>query len=556
MRKIAAGALAIPVLLLVYFERPVRRSIAARVGVVLALVGLAGVAGLTVLGPAPTVATPPSTPTVLPSAAFHGLRVGLGVYEPVAIRFTAPMDRASVEAAVSIEPNVAVRLHWQADSTAVTLAPEARWSPGTYYTVTVAGSALDAHQQQLDTPARAAFTTRAVATGRIAASVMSGKRAPVNSGIVMKFDRPVLVADVEAALRIAPAVPGALVAPAESPVASTFTFKPAAPLAADTVYRVALAGTIRDADGAPVEAPAAFAVRTVKAPAVVRFRPLDGAKQIEYGANLSVRFTQPMNRSATEKAFSATRAGKAIAGALRWAEGDTVLILDPSSALPAGATIQLNVAKSARSASGAPIDAAIGATFKTIPKPAPRPVVPAPVASRTTVPVSRPVPRPSTSPSTGTAVGAGTWAAVETYYLRLMNCTRTGGNVTSTGTCSSPGGRDVAPLALDAGISSSVARPYAKMLATTNQCNHFIGGNPGDRLRRAGYSSYRWAENLGCRSGDASAAVLGSHLYFQSERSYNGGHFRNMMNAAFDRVGIGVWASGGRVRLVVDFYHP
>jgi hypothetical protein len=28
------------------------------------------------------------------------------------------------------------------------------------------------------------------------------------------------------------------------------------------------------------------------------------------------------------------------------------------------------------------------------------------------------------------------------------------------------------------------------------------------------------------------------------------------MNAKYDRVGIGVWVSSGRVRLVVDFYHP
>jgi uncharacterized protein YkwD len=50
--------------------------------------------------------------------------------------------------------------------------------------------------------------------------------------------------------------------------------------------------------------------------------------------------------------------------------------------------------------------------------------------------------------------------------------------------------------------------------------------------------------------------VLGSHLFFQSEKSYNGGHYVNMMNAKYDRAGIGVWVSGGRVRLVIDFYHP
>jgi uncharacterized protein YkwD len=51
---------------------------------------------------------------------------------------------------------------------------------------------------------------------------------------------------------------------------------------------------------------------------------------------------------------------------------------------------------------------------------------------------------------------------------------------------------------------------------------------------------------------------LGSHLYFQSERKWSppGGHYVNLMNSAYDRAGIGVWVSGGRVRLVVDFYHP
>jgi uncharacterized protein YkwD len=137
-----------------------------------------------------------------------------------------------------------------------------------------------------------------------------------------------------------------------------------------------------------------------------------------------------------------------------------------------------------------------------------------------------------------------------------MNCTRTGGWVDSGGHCDSPGGRDVAALRLSSGISSKVSRPYAKLLATRNQCSHFIGGNPGDRLRRAGYTSYRWAENIGCRSGGARGAVLGSHRFFQSEKSYNGGHYRNLMDPKFDRVGIGVWVSSGRVRLVVDFYHP
>jgi hypothetical protein len=114
-----------------------------------------------------------------------------------------------------------------------------------------------------------------------------------------------------------------------------------------------------------------------------------------------------------------------------------------------------------------------------------------------------------------------------------MNCTRTGGLVSAAGVCLSPGGRAVAALTLDAGISAKVSRPYAKVLATRNLCSHFANGGPDDRLRKGGYSSYNWAENLGCRSGNPSAAVLGSHLFFQAERSTSpvGGHYRNLMNA-------------------------
>ncbi|HEU0242825.1 MAG TPA: CAP domain-containing protein, partial [Candidatus Limnocylindrales bacterium] len=157
-------------------------------------------------------------------------------------------------------------------------------------------------------------------------------------------------------------------------------------------------------------------------------------------------------------------------------------------------------------------------------------------------------------PTGATGAVNGTWLAVEQYYLRLMNCTRTGGWVTSTGACSSPGGLSTAPLRLNATISSRVSRPYARLLATSGQCDHFIGGNPGDRLRAAGFTGYNWGENIGCRDGNPYSSVLGTHLFYQGEKSYNGGHYRNLMNPGFRQVGIGVWVGGGHTRLVIDFY--
>jgi len=151
------------------------------------------------------------------------------------------------------------------------------------------------------------------------------------------------------------------------------------------------------------------------------------------------------------------------------------------------------------------------------------------------------------------------WLTTEQWYLKLMNCTRTGGRVREDGSCDGYGSgaysQYVAPLKLHLSVSSRVARPWAKYLAVNNRCAH---GDTGARLRRAGFTSWRWAENLGCGTGYPSvkAAILWAHLAFQAQQAENGGHWQNLKNPTFTYVGIGVWKSGSRTRLVVDFYRP
>ena len=154
---------------------------------------------------------------------------------------------------------------------------------------------------------------------------------------------------------------------------------------------------------------------------------------------------------------------------------------------------------------------------------------PAAATSRTTVRI------PATVTITTSAV-AKYWYAEELYYLGLVNCTRTGGWVLNDGTCRGYGsGRYsayVSPLRYTAGISDLVARPYARYLADTNQCSHFLRGNPGDRLRKAGYNALQLGREhrLPIRVPLCGPAILASHLYFQNEKSSNGGHWRNIKN--------------------------
>ena len=562
MLKVAAAALAVPILIVVYLSSVLRRSALVRGGVALGLGGILALGVVLAAQPAPVAATPPSQPVPLTDAAFGPVvTTGAGLGQTMTITFSAPMDPASVDALTTVLPATDVRLSWDPADTTLTIAPTVGWRPATYHTVTVAAGALARSGQPLLSPVHTAFLTRGAATLTIAATERLASRVSASTAFDVDVSGSVSTDAATAAIQLRP-VGGTTATPVAGTVTTvdgaaagttSFRFTPTDGLHADTKYRLVVSG-LHDADGVAIPT-ASLLVRTVAAASVVRFRPRADTLGVARDATLSVRFTAPMDRAATAKAFTVTANGKPVAGKVSWAEGDEVLVFKPTAALPYKATVAMTVAATARSTDGVAIAASARGLFRTVPKPVVTP------ASHGTGGGSGGGGSSGGGgggggSSGGGAVGGGSWGSVEVYYLGLMNCTRTGGWVTSSGACSSPGGRNVAALKLDSGISSKVSRPYAKKLAVGNDCSHFIGGNPGDRLSAAGYHSYRWAENIGCRSGSAKSAVLGSHLFFQDEKSSNGGHYVNLMNAAYDRVGIGVWVSSGRVRLVIDFYHP
>jgi uncharacterized protein YkwD len=538
LRRYLAATLAAPVLLLVVARSLGRRAGGRRLSAIAVMLTIGAIVAFSGTRPTPTTATPPTRMVTVEDIEFTTeIQTSESPSAPVSISFPSPMNEASVDEMLKITPPTVVDISWDRTGTLLTVVPTTAWRAGTYHSVTVGAGALDATGRPLERPLRAAFLTRPAETATLSATSMVGDEVAVATAFRIEFSGPVDESSLD--VLVTPAVEGSTIpAPDSTEAAPIYAFLPADPLDPDTEYTVRLGASTRDLDGAEIDAPS-LVVRTAAVPAVVRFRPRNTWTDVARSQDLSVRFTEPMDHASTEGAWSAVAGTTTFSGAFRWAENDTVMVFNPKDALGYSQKVTMTVGTGALSKAGLPLQSAASATFTTIAKP-----------------------KPASSSSGGGggggggSIGGSTWAAVESYYLGLMNCTRTGGFVTSSGSCSSPGGRNVAPLWQDAGITATVSRPYAKKLAVNNICSHFSGGNPGDRLRAAGYTSYVWAENLGCRSGDPYAAVLGSHLYFQSESSYSGGHYVNLMNAKYDRVGIGVWVSGGRVRLVVDFYHP
>jgi hypothetical protein len=177
------------------------------------------------------------------------------------------------------------------------------------------------------------------------------------------------------------------------------------------------------------------------------------------------------------------------------------------------------------------------------------------------VALSRPSPGLIQTQLAATSYPWAPWLTHEAFYLKMVNCTRTGGWVLSDGSCKAYGsGRYsayVKPLVRSGYISDLATRPYAKVLAVKNLCGHNYDGSLTTRLTRAGFSGSAWGENLACRTGSTvRSTIIWAHRVFQSEKSYNGGHWKNIKNSRYTQIGIGIWRYGERVRLVTDFYRP
>jgi murein DD-endopeptidase MepM/ murein hydrolase activator NlpD len=134
-----------------------------------------------------------------------------------------------------------------------------------------------------------------------------------------------------------------------------------------------------------------------ESPEVVVFRPPDGWTGVRPRAAVSIRFTLPMEHLSTEKAFRVVIGSSLVTGSYRWADADTVLVLQPASPLPYAATVQLSVDATARSADGAPLAGARSVTFSVRRRPV------------STVPRS---PTPQPVPATKSALTAWRWPLI------------------------------------------------------------------------------------------------------------------------------------------------
>ena len=513
------------------------------VGVAVALLVSALLLGL----PAKQVAggTPASFAPIPPQASSGRSNGDLPLDVAFGLKFTKPMNESSVESAISISPQVGLKFQWDAMGENLALAPDTHWQPFTTYVVVVGNTATDQQGLGISTPLRDSFKSHLAITLMAACTAADGSTSPPLNGTCPPVNgiSPAPVCPTTNGVSIPPLtgfcpsqIPLDVVGDDPTDYASqVFTATPKSQLASKSTFLVSFdlgsgSTAATDAAGATLLPIAPLQITTMSAPEVLRFRPQDGSVTYDTNSPISVRFTTAMDTKSTAAAFTVTANGVPVSGGRNWSEGNTVLTLSPRTSFKVGATIVATVKDSARAAGGLHLGGTASATFTVKSRPA------------------------SKISGGGSATKSSPWHADEVYYMALMNCTRTGGWVTSSGTCSSVTHHTLpaqGKLGLSAGISNNVSRPYAKYMADNRLLSHYLRGtNPHSRMCKAGYCGGSWGENI----ANGGRGMVAIEIFYQNEYWCRCEHYGNIMNGHFGVAGVGVWASGGAIRVAIDFY--
>ncbi|GAB4495127.1 MAG: Ig-like domain-containing protein [Anaerolineales bacterium] len=309
----------------------------------------------------PTATFTPAPPTATPRAdlppALIEVQPPIGseiaLKGAVTLYFNQPMQRASVEAAISGSAGAAGRLLWLNDST-LTFELDQPLTPGSELLLNLSDKAQAANGKALLQPVTLNF--RAADLLQVAEKLPAPDSLEVDAAapVVVTFNQPVVPLGGDSSTLPA----GFTLEPGASGRGawintSTYAFYPQPALAGGTTYTVQVNPNLQSAAGSPLEQAVAWQFTTV-APRVVRVLPIT-ENPIALDATFEMNFNLPMQREATQAAFSLAGPNGAVTGAFGWNAENTRMVFTPTQRLAYNAEYLWTVETSARDSGGAPL---------------------------------------------------------------------------------------------------------------------------------------------------------------------------------------------------------
>jgi hypothetical protein len=193
---------------------------------------------------------------------------------------------------------------------------------------------------------------------RLTAPVADDERvALINTSIEVAFSEPVEPGSAEEAVRIEPAVAGAV-----SWSGSTMRITPADPLELETTYAVTIAAGIRDLAGNPMtEPPPPFEFVTAGRPSLVESVPEDGAQEVPLDGPIALTFSTLMDTASVDDQLSLS---PTFEHELRWS-GELLEIV-PTQPFEPGQDYEVSIGADAADAAGVTLDEPVSLAFRTV----------------------------------------------------------------------------------------------------------------------------------------------------------------------------------------------
>jgi hypothetical protein len=321
------------------------------------------------LPPTPTPTPEPLPPTLVETDPLAG--ADLPLEGSVTLYFSQPMDRASVEAAISVQDGgsetIAGRFDWPDDATLV-FEPDQALPPSTSMTIDIAPSARAANGLSLLGPIQLSYQTAPPL--KAVQFFPEGGLTEIDptSAVGVAFNQPVVALGADpkslpAALILDPAPAGR----GEWVNTSTYMFYPDPALSGGASYTARLNPDLVANTGAHLAAATEWQFSTVS-PYLVSVEPNEESGSIPLDASFTLAFNQPMDTASVEQHLALVGPnGQSVPGNYVWEQRNTVVTFTPTDLLSRGSDYRLDLSGQAQALGGTPLGSDRSVSLRTVP---------------------------------------------------------------------------------------------------------------------------------------------------------------------------------------------
>jgi uncharacterized protein YfaS (alpha-2-macroglobulin family) len=329
----------------------------------------------TVSGVTPTKVAvhPKPTSTPLPQAQppalveadpLSGAQIALK--NPITFYFNQPMQRTSVEAALTGQPSLSGSFSWKDDLT-VTFNPDKPLLPGTSQLINIGTNAKSAKGMALLRPISLSYSTSPNLTLVQILPAADSTDVDPTSAVVATFSQPVVAlgadpASLPAGITLTPSAQGN----GEWINTSTYIFYPQPALAGGVNYSVSVNTELTSTDGAPLASTAGWSFSTIL-PRLVSTVPADNSYNVRLDASVKLNFSYSMDAASVKANFSLQEGdGSLVSGQLGWNDNFTTYAFTPTALLQRDTTYAVQLGEKTAALGGTPLGEQTRLTFHTV----------------------------------------------------------------------------------------------------------------------------------------------------------------------------------------------